>query len=275
MTKETSKEPKDFEEIISNNNDKQTTKIKNEINRLVPSDIKLEAKNDSQKKLINSIKNNEITICAGPAGVGKTFLAVAYALSLLRKTTNRYKRIYLVKSVTPLKGEEIGYLKGNLDEKILPFFISFYINLEKVITSDSLKSLLEKEIIKPFPITYMRGVTLDDCIIVIDEAQNISLDNSRTLLTRIGSNSKIILLGDTNQIDLKNKDDSSLKTLINMFEDANNIGVVEMNEEDTNIRNPIITLIESKYREYIATSGISKTTKVNKPKKQLLLENNE
>ena len=118
----------------------------------------------------------------------------------------------------------------------------------------------------------MRGVTLDDCIIIIDEAQNISLDNSRTLLTRIGENSKVILLGDTNQIDLKNKEESSLKTLINMFEDTDNIGIIEMNEDDKNIRNPIITVIEAKFKEYLAMSGSTKTN-IKNNKKQLLVEN--
>lgn len=193
-----------------------------------------------------------------------TYISIAYALSLLRKNSNRYKKIYLVKSVTALKGEELGFLKGDLKEKIEPFMWSYYINIEKVILESSMKTLIDKEIIRPFPLAYMRGVSLDDCIIIADEAQNVTIDNSLTLLTRIGSNCKLILLGDVNQIDLKNKHDSSLAQLLKMYEDVPNIGVIEMSADDINIRNPLIDVIEEKYLEF------QKNKK--KPNKQLLVE---
>jgi phosphate starvation-inducible PhoH-like protein len=270
MARDRVKENKDFEEIISVNSSEQISRLKDEISKLIPSDIKILAKNESQKKLINSIKNNEITICAGPAGTGKTFVAMAYALSLLRKNTNRFKRIYLVKSVTTLKGEELGFLKGDMKEKIEPFMWSFYINMEKIINESSIKALIDREIIRPFPLAYMRGASLDDCIIIADEMQNVSLDNSRTLLTRIGSNSKIILLGDMNQIDMKNKKESSLESLLMMFKNDSNIGSIEMSEEDTNVRNPIIDLIETRFKEYLIESGSS----TNNVRKQILVESN-
>ena len=191
-----------------------------------------------------------------------TFVALAYALSLLRKTENRYKRIYLVKSVTTLKGEEIGFLKGDFKEKIEPFMWSFYINMEKVIHESSIKVLIDKEIIRPFPLAYIRGSSLDDCIIIADEMQNVTLDNSKTLLTRIGSNAKLILLGDTNQIDLKIKSESSLNVLLKMFNDVENIGVIEMDKDDVNIRNPLITIIENKFKEHLES---------NKTKKQVAI----
>eukprot|EP00825_Cyclidium_porcatum_P000257 TRINITY_DN10024_c0_g1_i3.p1 TRINITY_DN10024_c0_g1~~TRINITY_DN10024_c0_g1_i3.p1 ORF type:complete len:282 (-),score=70.43 TRINITY_DN10024_c0_g1_i3:718-1563(-) len=193
------------------------------------------------------IKNNEITICAGSPGSGKTFVAVSQALTMLRKATSPYKKIYLVKSVTPLKNEELGYLKGGLMDKIEPFMWSFYLNIEKIVSEESLKSLLEKNIIRPFPIAYMRGVTIDDSIVIIDEVQNITIDNIKTIMTRIGSNCKYVLLGDRNQIDLKTKSDSSLNYLIKMFEDVEKIGVIEMSGDDENIRNPIIKIIEEKF----------------------------
>ena len=157
----------------------------------------------------------------------------------------------MVKSVTTLKNEELGFLKGDMKEKIDPFMWSYYINMEKMVQKSTIKSLLDEEMIKPFPLAYMRGASLDDCIIIADEMQNVSLDNSRTLLTRIGSNSKIILLGDVNQIDLKKKDDSSLILLLKMFNDVDCIGTIEMNEKDTNVRNPIISIIEDKYKEHL------------------------
>lgn len=245
-------EEKDFQELttVLINSGEQISQIKSEISKLVPADIKIIAKNESQKKLINSIKNNEITICAGRAGTGKTFTTMAIALSLLRKPSNRFKKIYLVKSVTTLKGEELGFLKGDLKEKIEPFMWSYYINMEKLIQESSMKSLLEKEILRPFPLAYMRGVSLDDCIIIADEMQNVNIDNSLTLMTRIGSNTKLILLGDMNQIDMKNKHESSLEAILHMFTDTPSIGTVMMSSEDENVRNPLIGVIEEKYREY-------------------------
>ena len=248
-------EEKDYAELTSVNEVTQINDTKKIISQLLPNDIKVISKNNSQKELIKSIKNNEITICAGPAGMGKTFVAIAYALSLLRKSSNRYKRIYLVKSVTTLKNEEIGFLKGGLREKIDPFMWSFYVNIEKVILKSTLEDLLNEEIIVPFPIAYMRGATLDDCIVILDEMQNVNLDNARTLMTRIGNNSKLIILGDKNQIDLKNKNESSLDILLNMFENTENFGVISMSEEDTNVRNPLIKIIEERFKDYYNTFG--------------------
>jgi len=250
MGRDKYKEDREFEEIISVNSDMEISKIKKIISALLPKDIKIISKNESQKNLIKSIKNNEITICAGPAGTGKTYVALAYALSLLRKNNNRFKKIYLVKSVTTLKGEEVGFIKGDLRDKIDPAMWSFYINMEKLILDNTINSLIEQDIIRPCPLAYMRGASLDDCIIIADEMQNVTLDNSRTLLTRIGKNTKLILLGDINQIDMKNKKESSLEILLNIFDEISKIGVIKMSEEDTNIRNPLISVIEDKYNEY-------------------------
>jgi len=270
MGRDRYKEEEDYKELMSINSGEAISKVKDEISKLIPNNIKIIAKNESQKKLINSIKNNEITICAGRAGTGKTFVAIAIALSLLRKTNNRFKKIYLVKSVTTLKGEELGFLKGDLKEKIDPVMWSFYANMEKLLMESSMKSLFEKDILRPFPLAYMRGVSLDDCIIIADEMQNVSIDNSLTLMTRIGSNSKLILLGDKNQIDMKNKQESSLEVILDMFTDTQNIGTIMMSKEDTNVRNPLISIIEEKYAEYIKHPK-KKTTTVNP--KTFLVEN--
>lgn len=253
MGRNRNNEEKEFEDLTSINSTQHINETKSVIKKLIPRDTKIIAMNESQKKLIQSIKQNEITICAGPAGTGKTFVALALALSLLRKESNRFKTIYLVKSIKTLKDEEVGFLKGELKDKIDPAMWSFYINIEKMILKPTLVSLLTEEIIRPFPLSYIRGSSLDDCIIIADEMQNVTFDNSRTLLTRIGSNCKLLVLGDINQIDLKNKNDSSLKTLLELFDGVKDIGVVRMSEEDTNIRNPLINVIEDKYNEYIET----------------------
>ena len=212
--------------------------------------INLNARNDSQKRLLKSIKENQITICDGVAGSGKTLCSIYMALSLLKNTSNFFQKILLVKSVTVLKNEELGFLKGDLREKVDPFMESFRSNAKKLFTGTNVDSLFESSIIHFMPLAYIRGTNLDNSIIILDETQNVSIDNARTLLTRIGENSKIICLGDTNQIDLKNKKESSLEVLLKIFEDVNDIGSIRMDENDENCRNPIIKTIEEKFKEY-------------------------
>ena len=219
------------------------------IRTILNRDIKVVPKNNSQKDLIKSILSKEILICSGPAGTGKTFISLGLALGLLRAVNNNFTKIYLVKSVTTLKGEEIGYLKGDLKEKIEPFIWSFVLNVEKLIPDVLIRSIVDSDYVRPFPLAYARGVSIDNAIIIADEVQNISIDNMHTLMTRIGENSKMILLGDTKQIDLKNKNESSLNKLIEMFKDVKDIGVVEMSGDEENVRNPIINIIEKKFEE--------------------------
>jgi phosphate starvation-inducible PhoH-like protein len=238
------------EELFILNEVHEIAKYKKTIQTLIPNDLKLIAKNESQKILINSIKKNQITICSGIAGTGKTFCALAYALNLIRKSSNTYKQIYLVKSVVQLKEEELGYLKGSVEDKTMPVMWSYFINIEKLIQKRIITELMNNDIIKPFPLTFMRGASLDNCIIIIDECQNVTLDNMRTMMTRIGTDCKLIMLGDVNQIDIKNKNQSSLEVILDIFEDVDTIGVVRMDENDINVRNPLISIIEAKFKKY-------------------------
>ena len=242
---------KNFDESFILSEGEKTKKKKEIIKSIFLTKPKVSGKNESQKNLIRSIKNNEITICSGMAGSGKSYVSLAYALSLLADANNNYTTIYLVKSVTTLKNEEIGFLKGSLEDKFEPFMMSFMINMEKILDESEIKSLFESKIIRPFPLAYIKGSTLDNAIIIADEIQNVSIDNCRVLMTRIGSNSKLILIGDSNQIDLKNKWDSSLDPLITMFIDTDEIGTIQMNNNDDNCRNPLIKIIESKFKSYL------------------------
>lgn len=231
------------------------------INSIIVEKINLSAKNESQKKLLKSIKENQITICNGPAGSGKTLCSIYMAMSLLRERSNHFQKILLVKSVTVLKNEELGFLKGDLREKIDPFMESFKSNAKKLFSNTNVDGLFESSIIHFLPLAYIRGTNLDNSIIILDETQNVSIDNARTLLTRIGSNSKIICLGDTNQIDLRNKQDSSLEVVIKIFDGVNDIGCITMDENDENCRNPIIKTIEQKFKEH--------SNSVKQPKQRL------
>lgn len=250
MKKETGSKKKKKDDSFEINKEEINNRQKDLINNIIFEKVNLSAKTESQKKLLKSIKDNQITICNGVAGSGKTFCSIYMALSLLKERSNFFQKILLVKSVTTLKNEELGFLKGDLREKIDPFMESFKSNAKKLFKNTNVDSLFESSIIHFMPLAYIRGTNLDNCIIILDETQNVSIDNARTLLTRIGESSKIICLGDTNQIDLRNKKDSSLEVLLDIFKDTDDMGCVMMDENDENCRNPIIKVIEAKFKEY-------------------------
>jgi phosphate starvation-inducible PhoH-like protein len=208
--------------------------------------INTKCKNENQKKLVKSIKENEITIVSGLPGTGKTFLACAEALKLI-KTKPKYKKILLVKSVTQLKGEELGFLPGDMKEKLDPHMISFLDNFEKIIGESLTNKLRELGLINVQPLAFVRGRSIDNTVIIVDEAQNISLDNMRTLMTRIGDNSKMVILGDVKQKDIRNKNNSSLEVIIDRFKDVDKFGCVELRDPKDIVRNPIIQIIEKTF----------------------------
>tara|TARA_R110000803_G_scaffold25801_1_gene61574 strand:- start:10285 stop:11025 length:741 start_codon:yes stop_codon:yes gene_type:complete len=202
--------------------------------------ITVKCKTENQKTLVNAIKGKEIIICSGPAGSGKTFLACAEALRLIKRNS-KFKKIIIVKSVTTLKNEEIGFLKGNLREKMEPFMFSFVHNFEKIVGQSITSRLRELKTIEEMPIAYMRGINLDRSIIIIDEAQNISQDNIRTIMTRLGKDSKMIFLGDERQQD--SKGGNGLTFLMKHFDNIEEIGCVQLTKSDV-VRNPLIAKIE-------------------------------
>jgi phosphate starvation-inducible PhoH-like protein len=147
-----------------------------------------------------------------------------------------------------LQGEDIGFLKGELKDKMAPYMDSFKDNFRKIIGKAATDKLQEMGLIEIQPLSFVRGRTIDNTIMIIDEAQNISLDNMKTMLTRIGENSKIIVIGDTKQIDLKNKKISSLLSIMEKFKDKAQFGVMQFEKSDQ-VRNPIISIIEDVFDE--------------------------
>ena len=209
--------------------------------------IQLKCKTPGQKELLNSIKENQITICSGRAGSGKTYITSAQSIKFLK--ANQFRKIILIKSVVPLKGEEIGYLKGSLEEKINPFIDSFIDNYDKIIGKSNFEYMRSEGMIEVIPIAFARGRTLDNSFIIIDEAQNIDVDNMKSLMTRIGEKSKMIILGDIKQKDIKNKRMSSLEIIIESFKDIDDFGTVKLYSDTDVVRNPIIKTIEDKFDE--------------------------
>lgn len=209
------------------------------VNRFAP-------KNKKQEELVKSIKDNEITIAIGSSGSGKTFCSVATALELLNEG---YKRIILIKSVTTIPGEDLGFIPGSYDEKMLPFMMSYSGNIDKLLGKDSYKDLLHKGLIEVLPIAYIRGLSIDDSIVIFDEAQNTTPHTFKTIITRIGTNSKYIILGDIEQVDRKNKKESCLSSVVEIFRESDCVGTIEFTDEDC-VRNPIIPKILQKLREH-------------------------
>lgn len=210
--------------------------------------IEYKFKNENQKKLTNLITENKITIAAGPAGTGKTYLACAHALKML-KTDQRFKKIILVKSVTVLEGEEVGFLKGDLKEKMFPFTISFLDNFHKLVGEEITQLMINLGYIEVLPLAYIRGRSIDNSIIIVDEAQNITQKNMRSTMTRIGYDTKMIITGDTKQIDMKNPKLSSLDLVVKLFENKDGIGTMSFSTEDI-VRDPIVKLIEETFDEW-------------------------
>jgi phosphate starvation-inducible PhoH-like protein len=220
---------------------------KDSVNVLKSINVKLKAKTANQKKLINSIKDNDITICAGSPGTGKTYVTCAAALEVL-KNSPTIKKIVIAKSVTTLPEEEIGYLKGTLNEKMEPVMYSFTGNFDKIIGSQLLETLKINRYIQELPLAFIRGITIDNAIIIVDEAQNITKKNMKTLMTRLGENSKFIFLGDPEQIDMKNPALSSLSYILKHFSTVESVGTIELTDDDI-VRNELIKTILKIFRE--------------------------
>lgn len=203
------------------------------------------AKNQKQQQLVNLIEDKEVILATGVAGTGKTYVALATALSLLGPI---YKKVVLVKSVTTLPGEEIGFLKGGMEQKMEPFVMSYVWNIDKICGQGSASSLMNKKIVEVLPLAFIRGLSIDNSIVIIDEAQNIDAHTFKTMMTRIGEDSKYIFLGDVEQIDRKKKSESCLQKVMDIFKDSPIIGTIEFTDEDC-VRNPIIPKIRSILRE--------------------------
>jgi phosphate starvation-inducible PhoH-like protein len=207
--------------------------------------LSIKPQSQNQKKLLDSIRDKEITICSGSPGVGKTFLSCAEALNIL-KTSDTIDKIVIIKSVTTLPSEQIGYVKGSVEDKMEGIIYSFTNNFEKLIGKDKTSKLMELGVIQTLPIAFLRGINIDSAIVICDEVQNITIPNIRTIMTRLGKNSKMVFLGDVNQIDIKDKKESALQFLINNFNDIDEIGIVELTVDDI-VRNPLIKKIEDKF----------------------------
>jgi phosphate starvation-inducible PhoH-like protein len=212
--------------------------------------IDIKFKNETQKKLSQSIKSNDVTICSGPAGTGKSLIAIATALKLLHENDNSYDKLILLKSITQLNGETLPPLPGDASEKMLYQNMSFFDSLTKLLGDKLTGDLVNSNKIIFDVIGSYRGRSISNSIIILDESQNVSHDNLKTILTRISDNTKIVLLGDPEQIDIKNKKESSLATVIKRVQSnpIEGVDTVEFTENDV-VRHRLTTYFINLFKE--------------------------
>jgi len=203
---------------------------------------------DSQKEYYDILCKNQITICSGPAGVGKSFVAMRAAIDLLCDPENGYEKIIIVRPAVEAE-EKLGSLPGNVEEKLDPYIFPSYYLMNKIIGKEAREKLKEVEIIEVFALAYMRGMNIDNSILIFEEGQNATPKQMKLLLTRIGFNSKFFISGDLEQTDrYKDKTHSGLYDALMKFKDVEDIGVFSFDNKDI-IRNPLINKILDKYEQ--------------------------
>ena len=216
----------------------------------------IEFKNKNQAKFYDSINSNTITFCIGPAGCGKTYVATYWALQNLADKNSSYDGIVVTKPMVEVDGERIGYLPGDIDEKTEPFMQSVYYNMEQIIGKNRLEVLMKAGIIKVITLAYMRGLTLQNKIVMLDEAQNSTQSQIKTFLTRIGMGSKYIVSGDLMQSDLKGRNLNGLEDSIKRFTGLYGCGFTRFTMSDV-VRHPIVAELLHRYSDWHIDEEIS------------------
>jgi phosphate starvation-inducible PhoH-like protein len=218
------------------------------INSVIKKKQKSKFLSDNQKEYYDLLINNQITICSGPAGVGKSYISMKAAVDLLMDPNNSYEKIIIVRPAVEAE-EKLGSLPGNLEEKLDPYIFPSYYLLNKIIGKDAREKLKDGEVIEVFALAYMRGMNIDNSILIFEEAQNSTPNQMKLLLTRIGFNSKFFISGDLEQTDrYKDKKQSGLYDALQRFNKIPDIGVYDF-KNAKNVRNPLISKILVKYDE--------------------------
>lgn len=205
----------------------------------------VKAKTLGQKKYLDAIKKNTVTIAVGPAGTGKTYLAVAMAVKAFR--AKQINRIILTRPAVEA-GESLGFLPGDLQQKVDPYLRPLYDALFDMLGAENFQKHQERGDIEVAPLAYMRGRTLDDSFIILDEAQNTTPEQMKMFLTRLGFNSKMVVTGDVTQIDLPDGKRSGLKEAVRILKNIEDIGTVRFNEKDV-VRHRLVQDIIKAYEK--------------------------
>ncbi|MCO6467200.1 MAG: PhoH family protein [Bradyrhizobiaceae bacterium] len=206
----------------------------------------IRARTPKQMEYYKKVQKNDLVFCIGPAGTGKTFLAVAMALSALR--ANEVTRIILSRPAVEA-GESLGFLPGDISEKVDPYLRPLLDALSDMVSPDKLKSMIERRIVEIVPLAYMRGRTLNNSFIILDEAQNATRTQMKMFLTRLGQQSKAIVTGDVTQVDLGHRSESGLMDVARLFGGISGIEFVEFGKVDV-VRHRLVAEIVSAYERF-------------------------
>jgi phosphate starvation-inducible PhoH-like protein len=206
----------------------------------------IKARSANQQRLIDAYNENDMVFAVGPAGTGKTYLSIALAVKALKE--KRAKKIILSRPAVEA-GEKLGFLPGDMKEKIDPYLQPLYDALEDMLPQQKLQDMMEKHVIQIAPLAFMRGRTLSDAVVILDEAQNTTPAQIRMFLTRMGWNTKMIITGDMTQIDLPHSQKSGLIEALHILNNVEGIGVVNLNQKDI-VRHKLVTRIVNAYEEF-------------------------
>ncbi|MFC2654506.1 MAG: PhoH family protein [Segatella salivae] len=206
----------------------------------------IKSRSENQQKLIDAFNKNDMIFAVGPAGTGKTYLSIALAVKALKEKTA--KKIILSRPAVEA-GEKLGFLPGDMKDKIDPYLQPLYDALEDMIPAVKLQDLMEKHIIQIAPLAFMRGRTLSDAVVILDEAQNTTPQQIRMFLTRMGWSTKMIITGDMTQIDLPKAQKSGLKEALNILGKVEGISVVNLSQKDI-VRHKLVTRIVDAYDSF-------------------------
>lgn len=206
----------------------------------------IKPRTENQQQLVDAFFKNDMIFAVGPAGTGKTYLSIALAVKALKEKT--IKKIILSRPAVEA-GEKLGFLPGDMKDKIDPYLQPLYDALEDMLPQAKLQEMMEKHVIQIAPLAFMRGRTLSDAVVILDEAQNTTCAQIRMFLTRMGWNTKMIITGDMTQIDLPREQRSGLKEALGILTGIEGIGVVELTRKDI-VRHKLVTRIVNAYEKY-------------------------
>lgn len=215
----------------------------------------IKCKSENQQKLIDAYAENDMVFATGPAGTGKTYLSIALAVRALKEKTIR--KIILSRPAVEA-GEKLGFLPGDMKDKIAPYLQPLYDALEDMLPAVKLQDMMEKNVIQIAPLAFMRGRTLSDAVVILDEAQNTTPAQLRMFLTRMGWNTKMIITGDMTQIDLPRGQKSGLTEALNILKNVEGIGFVSLGQKDI-VRHKLVTRIVNAYEAHDSKAEEKKT----------------
>ena len=206
----------------------------------------IKSRSRNQQDYLKNIKKYELNFGVGPAGTGKTYLAVAAAVDAF--ISNKVQKIILIRPAIEA-GEKLGFLPGDLAQKVDPYLKPLYDALYEMMGNEKVNKLIEKEVIEIAPLAYLRGRTLNNSFIIIDESQNTSIDQMKMVLTRLGYGSRAVVNGDLGQIDLPKTSTSGLKNILEVLDKESDIGITHFDSQDV-VRHPLVRKIINAYRRY-------------------------